>query len=107
MRGFRSESENVAELAGEGAAGSSSLDDFVARLNKPRAAWIMVPAGDPTEQTVTALAQRFEAGDIIIDGGNSYYKDDVRRSLKLKSAAYITSTSAPAAACGAWIAAIA
>ena len=44
----------------------------------------MVPAGDPTEQTVDALAQRFESGDIIIDGGNSYYKDDVRRSLKLK-----------------------
>src|SRR6266700_1340802 len=76
--------KNVAELAGEGASGSSSLDDFVAKLTKPRAAWIMVPAGDPTEQTVTALAQKFEAGDIIIDGGNSYYKDDVRRSLKLK-----------------------
>src|SRR6266704_1126633 len=76
--------KNVAELAGEGASGSSSLDDFVSKLTKPRAAWIMVPAGDPTEQTVTALGQRFEAGDIIIDGGNSYYKDDVRRSLKLK-----------------------
>src|SRR5215467_12775221 len=75
---------NVNELAGEGAAGSSSLDDFAANLKKPRAAWIMVPAGDPTEQTVDALAQRFDSGDIIIDGGNSYYKDDVRRSLKLK-----------------------
>jgi 6-phosphogluconate dehydrogenase len=75
---------NVNELAGEGATGSSSLDDFVAKLKKPRAAWIMVPAGDPTEQTVNALAQRFEPGDIIIDGGNSYYKDDVRRSQKLK-----------------------
>ncbi len=73
--------QNVAALASEGAAGSSSLDDFAAKLTKPRAAWIMVPAGDPTEQTVTALGQRFEAGDIIIDGGNSYYKDDVRRSL--------------------------
>ncbi|HZD94711.1 MAG TPA: decarboxylating 6-phosphogluconate dehydrogenase [Candidatus Sulfotelmatobacter sp.] len=76
--------DNVSELAGEGAAGSSSLDDFVSKLQKPRAAWIMVPAGDPTEQTVNALAQRFESGDVIIDGGNSYYKDDVRRSLKLK-----------------------
>ena len=44
----------------------------------------MVPAGDPTEQTVNALAQRFQAGDTIIDGGNSYYKDDIRRSQKLK-----------------------
>src|ERR1043166_6399554 len=76
--------KNVNDLAGEGATGSSSLDDFVAKLKKPRAAWIMVPAGDPTEQTVNALAQRFEPGDIIIDGGNSYYKDDVRRSKALE-----------------------
>jgi 6-phosphogluconate dehydrogenase len=74
----------VSELAKEGATGSSSVDDFVARLTKPRAAWVMVPAGAPTEQTVMALAQRFEAGDTIIDGGNSYFKDDVRRSQKLK-----------------------
>src|SRR5438045_8290651 len=76
--------ENIKELASEGATGSSSLDDFVAKLKKPRATWIMVPAGDPTEQTVLGLAQKFEAGDIIIDGGNSYFKDDVRRSQKLK-----------------------
>lgn len=74
----------VAEMAKEGATGSTSLDDFVAKLTKPRAAWVMVPAGNPTEQTVTALAQRFEPGDTIIDGGNSYFKDDVRRSQKLK-----------------------
>ena len=76
--------QNVSALAGEGAIGSASLDDFVAKLKKPRAAWIMVPAGDPTEQTVNALAQRLEPGDIIIDGGNSFYKDDVRRSQKMK-----------------------
>src|SRR5207302_4911860 len=75
---------NVKELAGEGATGSSSLDDFVAKLKKPRATWIMVPAGDATEQTVLGLAQKLEAGDIIIDGGNSYFKDDVRRSQMLK-----------------------
>jgi len=75
---------NVQELAKEGATGSSSLDDFVAKLKKPRAAWIMVPAGDPTEQTVVSLGQKFESGDILIDGGNSYFKDDVRRSKKLK-----------------------
>ena len=74
----------VAEYAKEGATGSTSLDDFVAKLKKPRAAWIMVPAGDPTEKTVDALAQRFEAGDTIIDGGNSYFKDDIRRSQKLR-----------------------
>jgi 6-phosphogluconate dehydrogenase len=76
--------ENVNKLAGEGAKGSSSLDDFVSKLSRPRAAWVMVPAGDPTEQTVNALAQKFEKGDIIIDGGNSYFKDDIRRSQQLK-----------------------
>jgi 6-phosphogluconate dehydrogenase len=76
--------QTVADFAKEGAIGSSSLDDFVSRLSKPRAAWVMVPAGDPTEKTVDALAQRFEAGDTIIDGGNSFFKDDVRRAHKLK-----------------------
>ena len=74
----------VEELAGEGATGATTIDDFVGKLIKPRAAWVMVPAGNPTEQTVMALAQRMEAGDIIIDGGNSYYKDDVRRAKVLK-----------------------
>jgi 6-phosphogluconate dehydrogenase len=76
--------KNVDELAKEGAGPSTSLDDFVAKLKKPRTAWIMVPAGDPTEQTVDALARKFEPGDTIIDGGNSYYKDDARRAQKLK-----------------------
>ena len=76
--------DNVRALAGEGASGASSLDDFVQKLRKPRAAWVMVPAGGPTEQTVMALADRMEPGDIIIDGGNSYFKDDVRRAAKLK-----------------------
>src|SRR6202165_5318431 len=76
--------DNVVHLASEGAIASTSLDDFVTKLGKPRIAWLMVPAGDPTEQTVQALAQRFQAGDILIDGGNSYFKDDVRRSKQLK-----------------------
>jgi 6-phosphogluconate dehydrogenase len=70
----------VAELAGEGATGADSLDDFVAKLDKPRAAWVMVPAGEITESTVNDLAERLESGDAIIDGGNSYYRDDIRRS---------------------------
>jgi 6-phosphogluconate dehydrogenase len=76
--------QNVSGLVKEGATGSASLDEFAANLTKPRAAWVMVPAGTPTESTVAALGQRFEAGDTIIDGGNSYFKDDVRRSQKLK-----------------------
>src|SRR5207245_3226188 len=81
---FDLSADNVKHLAGEGATGSNSLDDFIAKLNKPRAVWIMVPAGDATEKTVNDLAARLEAGDIIIDGGNSYFKDDARRSLALK-----------------------
>jgi len=76
--------ENVKLIASEGAIASSSLDDFVAKLGKPRVAWLMVPAGTPTEQAVTALAQRMQPGDILIDGGNSYFKDDIRRSRELK-----------------------
>ncbi len=75
--------DNVKTMAGEGAISSASLDDFVGKLGKPRIAWLMVPAGSPTEQTVDALAERMQAGDILIDGGNSYFKDDVRRSAKL------------------------
>ena len=70
----------VKGLAGEGAAGSSSLDDLVGKLASPRAVWIMVPAGDATEKTVQALLGPMQAGDTIIDGGNSYFKDDVRLS---------------------------
>ncbi len=74
----------VQGLVGEGAVGSASLDEFVGKLKAPRAAWIMVPAGDPTEKTVQALADRMQSGDTIIDGGNSYFKDDIRRAGQLK-----------------------
>ena len=75
--------QGVATLAGEGATPAATLDEFVAQLRKPRAAWIMVPAGRPTEETVGALAERLEPGDVIIDGGNSYFKDDIRRAGEL------------------------
>jgi 6-phosphogluconate dehydrogenase len=70
----------VKGIAGEGAVASSSLDDLVGKLKAPRAAWIMVPSGDATEKTVQALLATMKADDTIIDGGNSYFKDDVRRS---------------------------
>jgi 6-phosphogluconate dehydrogenase len=70
----------VKGLAGEGATASSSLEDLVGKLGAPRAAWIMVPSGDATEKTVHSLLARMQPGDTIIDGGNSYFKDDVRRS---------------------------
>src|ERR1700758_191408 len=74
----------VKNLVSEGAVGSSSLEDLVSKLTPPRAAWVMVPAGGPTEQTVLKLAQHMQAGDTLIDGGNSYFKDDVRRSKQSK-----------------------
>lgn len=77
------EPENVKRLADEGATGAESLDEFADRLERPRAAWIMVPAGDPTDETASALAERFDADDVIVDGGNSYFKDTLRRAEML------------------------
>ena len=71
------------QLAAEGAIAAASLDDLVARLAAPRAVWIMVPAGDITASTVTALAGLLAADDVVIDGGNSYYRDDVARAKML------------------------
>jgi 6-phosphogluconate dehydrogenase len=77
--------DSVKQLAGEGAGGASSLEDLVSKLRPPRTVWVMVPSGGPTEQTVQRLAQHMQSGDAIIDGGNSYFKDDVRRAGQLKS----------------------
>jgi 6-phosphogluconate dehydrogenase len=74
---------NVQQIAADGAIASASMDDMVAKLVAPRVVWLMIPAGDPTEKTVVALAEKLQRGDIIIDGGNSYFKDDVRRSKML------------------------
>jgi len=70
----------VKAMAAEGAISSSSLDDFCSKLGAPRIAWLMVPAGTPTESTAQAIAQHMKPSDILIDGGNSYFKDDIRRS---------------------------
>jgi len=74
-----------------GVAGARSLDDLVARLAPPRAVWLMLPAGTVTEETVAALAERLSAGDVIIDGGNSFWQDDLRRARSLagKSLHYV------------------
>ncbi len=77
-------SSAVDSLVNDGAIGASSLNDFINKLRAPRNVWIMVPAGDITENTVRELAEVLESGDAIIDGGNSYYRDDLRRSEELK-----------------------
>jgi 6-phosphogluconate dehydrogenase len=76
--------EAVATLSGEGAIGASSLDEFINKLQPARAVWLMVPAA-VVDSTLSDLASRMQAGDIVIDGGNSYYVDDIRRATELKA----------------------
>jgi 6-phosphogluconate dehydrogenase len=76
--------ENVKRLEGDGAMGSSSIDDFVSKLRKPKIAWLMVPAGNPTEAAVKSVSQRAGGETVIIDGGNTYFKDDIRRARELE-----------------------
>lgn len=80
---FDKDPEQVRRLVLEGAAGAGSMDELIRCLAPPRIVWVMVPSGDPTEATVEALAQRLGSKDIVIDGGNSYFKDDVRRAKAL------------------------
>jgi 6-phosphogluconate dehydrogenase len=88
---FARKPQAVDEMAKEGAVGAASLDDIAAKLESPRIFWVMLPAGEPTEDTVAALMMLASPGDIIIDGGNSFYKDDIRRAaaLREKQIAYI------------------
>jgi 6-phosphogluconate dehydrogenase len=80
---FDVNTQAIQDLAGEGATGSSSLDDFVAKLTKPRAVWLMVPAAF-VDAELTSLGKLLEPEDVVIDGGNSYYHDDIRRAGEMK-----------------------
>ncbi|HEX4098069.1 MAG TPA: decarboxylating 6-phosphogluconate dehydrogenase, partial [Caulobacteraceae bacterium] len=71
-------------LENDGATGAKDLKDLAAKLKAPRAVWVMLPAGQPTEETVLALGDALENGDTVIDGGNTFYKDDIRRAKALK-----------------------
>jgi 6-phosphogluconate dehydrogenase len=76
----------IKDLESEGATGASSVEDFVGKLSAPRAVWVMVPSGEITGKTIEDVASHMEAGDMIIDGGNSYYRDDIARAATLSKA---------------------
>jgi 6-phosphogluconate dehydrogenase len=81
--GFDRDPAVVQRLAEKGAGSANSLDNIISQLKPPRAIWLMVPAGDPVDQTIAALVPHLSEGDTIIDGGNSYYKDSMRRAAAL------------------------
>src|SRR5689334_20622433 len=73
---FNRTAEKVSQIAKEGAVGTTSLDDFVSKLKTPRVVWLMLPTGQPLDQHIGELSTRLSKGDIVVDGGNSYFKDD-------------------------------
>ena len=81
---FDLNAQTVKQYERDGATGAASLDDLIQKLTAPRAVWVMLPAGAATDETLAALAERMDADDIIIDGGNSHFKDDIRRAKALK-----------------------
>ena len=81
---YDNSADAVKRVAAEGAVGAADLADLLRGLEKPRAVWVMLPAGAITEQTIATLADHMEAGDTIIDGGNTFYKDDIRRAASLR-----------------------
>jgi len=81
--GFARSADSVAAVERDGALGAHSLEEVVSHLDAPRAVWLMIPAGDPTEEAIEKLSDLLDAGDVIVDGGNSRYSDSVRRAEKL------------------------
>jgi len=80
---YDSDPQVVEALAGEGATGVRSVPELAAKLTPPRVVWVMVPAGEVTASVITGLAEALESGDTVIDGGNSYYRDDIRHAQRL------------------------
>lgn len=83
--GYAQDAESIRAVESEGASGAGSLEDLVAKLDAPRSVWLMIPAGDPTEETIAHLRDLLDAGDVVVDGGNSKYTDSMRRAQELSS----------------------
>jgi 6-phosphogluconate dehydrogenase len=83
--GYARDADSIRAVESEGASGAESLEELVAKLEQPRSVWMMIPAGDATEDTVAQLLELLEAGDTVIDGGNSKYTDSMRRAQELTS----------------------
>jgi len=77
------DARSVSDIVGDGAIAASDLADLVAKLSAPRAVWVMLPAGKPTDETIAALGELLAGGDAVIDGGNTFYRDDIRRAQAL------------------------
>ncbi len=82
--GYDVSADAVKAVESDGMTGSRSLEEFASKLEQPRVAWVMVPAGEITDNTIAAVAEVFEPGDVIIDGGNTHYLDDLRHAHELK-----------------------
>jgi len=82
--GYDVSADAVAALAADGMVGASTLEDLAAKLEKPRAVWLMVPAGEITDRTIAAVAEVLEPGDVVVDGGNTHYHDDLRHAGELR-----------------------
>jgi 6-phosphogluconate dehydrogenase len=82
--GYDVNADAVQAIESDGIAGATSLEEFAAKLEKPRAAWVMVPAGEITSKTIRSVSEVFEPGDVIIDGGNTHYHDDIRHAAELR-----------------------
>ena len=82
--GYDVSPDPVKALEQDGMTGSGSLEEFASKLEKPRTAWVMVPAGGITDKTIQGVAEVFEDGDVIIDGGNTHYRDDIRHANELR-----------------------
>ena len=88
--GFAPHAESVKKAEQKGAKGAHSLEELIEQLPSPKTVWLMVSAGKATEETISKLASLLEKGDIVIDGGNSFYQDSIKRAKELPSKEFIS-----------------